>query len=518
MALPYNVRLSIAEPSCEMNEQPILDPQRVAALENDAHARPTLYRMRVTAMAVLGYLAVLGLVLLGLLIFFIGVHTDRVLLTVSGIAFAVTSVYLVASCLTRGDDAPPGRPLQRAEAPDLFRLLDKLARKSGAALPDSVVIDQRFAVMLVEQQGTLALRRPRRHLVLGLPLLLALSSSELAALLAQEYNRLRSDQGRLADWLCALRRRWAARYARLQDEHGALSEFVARFYLWYIPRFQTYTLALAREQEMAATQWSAEVIGSQAAAHAALKMALFGRFFEHHYWTAYWRQADSRAEPGLAPYAGMAEGFRQGERLWRSSRWLKEALAERPSYDDPHPSLKQQLDRLGLGASPVGWPRQSAGEKWLGVTLGKLVGEFDREWLALNNQAWKTRYRTARQEEAELETLRMYSPDALDLHQLWRLAQLTHSRLGAAEARPLIERVLAQQPDHAQARYLLAAMLLDAGDERGLGCMEQAMKLDQQLVDEGMARCQRYLGKRARQHDVEDMWARLSTYHGWAHA
>ncbi|TJZ67975.1 hypothetical protein [Chitiniphilus eburneus] len=501
-----------------MNEQPILDPQRVAALENDAHANPTLYQLRVTAMALAGYLAVVGLVLFGLLIFFIGVHTERVLLTISGIAFAVTSVYLVLNCLTQNDDLPTGRPLHRAEAPDLFRLLDKLARKTGTAVPDSVSVGERFAVELVEQPTRLPLQRRRRHLIVGLPLLLALSSSELAALLAQECGRLHGDQGRLATWICQLRRRWAARYPHLHDEHGALSEFVARFYLWYIPRFQTYTLALARQQEMAATQWSAEVIGTQAAAHAAIKMALFGRFFEHHYWTAYWRQADTRAEPGLAPYAGMAEGFRQGERVWRSSRWLKEALAERPSYDDPHPSLKQQLDRLGQAASPVGWPRQSAGEKWLGVTLGKLVGEFDRDWLALNSQTWKTRYRTARQEEAELETLRMHSPDTLDSHQLWRLAQLSHSRLGAAETRPLLERVLAQQPEHAQARYLLASLLLDAGDERGLGCMEQAMKLDQQLVDDGMARCQRYLGKRARQHDVEDMWARLSTYHGWAHA
>ncbi|WP_148716280.1 hypothetical protein [Chitinolyticbacter meiyuanensis] len=501
-----------------MSPLPLLDPQRVAALENDAHARPTLYRTRTAMVAAAGYATVAGLLLVGFTVLIMGALESRVVMAVSGLAFMLGGFYVVLGCLSQQTEPPSGRTITANEAPELFRTLDKIRRKTGAPAPAAVIVDDAYRAALVEQARFGPFGGYRHYIVIGLPLLLSLSSSELAAMLTMEHGRFCARQGRFAIWVCRLRRLWNQLYSNLQQENGVLGEFVARFYLWYIPHFQAYALTFAREQEARATERAAAVIGSHATASALTKLTLFGRFHDEHYWPAYWRQADHRADPPCGPYAGLAEGYRQGERIWRSSRWLKEALARKPEYDDPDPGLSQRLAQLSQEARPTAWPRQSAGEKWLGVTLGKLVAEFDREWLALNRQHWQARFRTARQEDSELATLRLISPDTLENHQLWRLAELTHARHGSAEARPLVERVLTRQPEHLKARFLQGRLLLEAGEERGLDMLEEAMKQDQQSVDEGMGYCERYLVKRGRRHDVDALWARLGHYHGWVDA
>ncbi|UXY14616.1 hypothetical protein N8I74_14995 [Chitiniphilus purpureus] len=496
-----------------MNERPFLDTQRIAILENNAHLYPRLTELKTLLVAAAGYSGLLLVLALGCLLAKTGLQDGRLMLLAGGLGLGLGGSYLMLSCLMQADGRPEGRSLQPAEALALFRMLSKLQRQLKVAPLDAVLVDERFAVELVEVARFGLLGGVRRYLVVGLPMLLALSSSELGALVVEEYGRLHGGRPGWRGWLYRMRRRWGAWYPALQEDTGTLAGWVQRFYLWYIPRFLMHTLALARRQERAATQLAAQVIGAQATATAAVKTRLFGRFFDDHYWQNYWRFADSQTSPPFGPYAGLHEGFQQGERLWRSSRWFKEVLAEQPPHDDPRPSLKEKLDLLVQVARPAAWPAQSAGEKWLGVTLGKLVAEFDREWLAINNQNWKARYRAVQQEDTELAMLRMQSPDSLDDLQLWRLAQLSHARVGATQARPLLERVLTRDPQHAQARYLLASLLLDAGDERGLGCMEQAMKLDQQLVDEGLLHCQRYLQRHSRLQDFEALWSRLASHH-----
>ncbi|HSC81685.1 MAG TPA: hypothetical protein VLC08_15110 [Chitinolyticbacter sp.] len=498
-----------------MNPLPLLDPQRVATLENDAHARPTLYRTRTALVAAAGYASVALLLVVGLTVFSIGTSESRIVLAVAGLAFMLGGIYVVLSCLSQQAAIPEGRPIREGEAPELFRTLEKLRRKTGAPAPIAVLVDNGYRATLIEQARFGPFGAYHHYLIIGLPLLLSLSSSELAAVLTMEHGRFCARQGKLALWVCRLRHLWNQLYARLQEENGVLGEFVARFYLWYIPHFQAYALAFAREQETSATERAAAVIGSQATASALTKLTLFGRFYEEHYWPAFWRQADHRTDPPCGPYAGLAEGFRQGERVWRSRRWLKEALARKPEYDDPDPGLRQRLAQLAQDARPSAWPRHCAGEKWLGATLPKLVAEFDREWLALNRQHWQARYRTARQEDSELATLRLMSPDTLEDTQLWRLAELTHARHGSAHARPLVERTLTRQPEHDKARFLYGRILLEAGEERGLAMLEEAMRQNQQRVDEGMGYCERYLEKRGRRHDLDALWARLGHYHGW---
>src|SRR5690606_35375420 len=95
---------------------------------------------------------------------------------------------------------PDGLPLTAEEAPDLFRLLDVIARK---------IVPATFATVKINGDFKLGIRQiPRRgvfgsysnHLYLSAPLMLALSADEFCALLAHEIAHLGGKHRQFAAW------------------------------------------------------------------------------------------------------------------------------------------------------------------------------------------------------------------------------------------------------------------------------------------------------------------------------
>jgi len=166
----------------------------VARVEADAQRRPALYRLQLGGLAVLGYayvMAILALLLLVLAAFgWMVIHGSGAVIAVKLGIFVVPLVWAVLTAMFVRMEPPQGRVITRDEAPALFDLVDDVRSKTGAPPADIVLITQDLNAAVVQHPRLGVFGWPRNYLVLGLPLMQALSVEEFRSVVAHEFGHL----------------------------------------------------------------------------------------------------------------------------------------------------------------------------------------------------------------------------------------------------------------------------------------------------------------------------------------
>jgi Zn-dependent protease with chaperone function len=184
----------------------------VASYEHDSRDDPNRFARFTAAMAAFGYAAILltlaasawGLVW-GAKQLAHGRVAGWKLMLVLGCA---SLMFSLLRALWMRPEAPRGLAVTEKEAPRLFELIEKVRRKTGAPRPDRVLIDGELNAAVWQQPRLGLLGWHRNHLVLGLPLMMGLSTRQLGAVLAHEFGHLRGAHGKLGQWIYRTRRSW----------------------------------------------------------------------------------------------------------------------------------------------------------------------------------------------------------------------------------------------------------------------------------------------------------------------
>ena len=181
--------------------------------ECEAHAKhdPAGYARRMTALALAGY-GYVWLVLVGLggaialLVWSLRFHgaTYRVLALTAPF---VLLFRVVLRALWVPSRRPDGVRVRRADAPELFALIARLARDLHTPRLHRVLLtDKGSAAPQVPRLGPLGWYRS--YLLLGLVELQALSPEEFRAVLSHELGHLSRQHGRLTAWIYRIRGTW----------------------------------------------------------------------------------------------------------------------------------------------------------------------------------------------------------------------------------------------------------------------------------------------------------------------
>jgi Zn-dependent protease with chaperone function len=197
----------------------------VARLDRQAQHNPAAYRVRVILLALTGY----GYVLLVLTVaggLFIGSIATLPYLKAAAVKLALVFggfFWLVASAMWVRLDPPQGRRVTRHDAPELFNMIDSLRRSLRAPRFHDVLITEDFNAAVVQIPKLGLLGWYRNALLIGLPLMKALTREQLAAVLAHEFGHLAGGHGRLGNWVYRLRFGWMRLAAALQARGNPLA-------------------------------------------------------------------------------------------------------------------------------------------------------------------------------------------------------------------------------------------------------------------------------------------------------
>jgi Zn-dependent protease with chaperone function len=241
---------------------------------------------------------------------------------------------------------PPGPALEAASNPRLFKELNDVAAKVGEPMPHEVYLVPEVNAGVRERGGFL--RRGRRVMLLGLPLLQVLTVSEMRAVLAHEFGHYHGGDTRLAPWIYRTREAIIRTVRQLAGNSSVLH----LPFVWYGQMFLRVTQAISRRQEFAADALAARTVGARPL-ESGLRI-IFGTALAYD---GYWREdvAPVLNAGFLPPLAdGFAQFLRQPKVADAVNRATQEAMTT-PKTDpyDSHPSLPDRIRSLeGLPPGP----------------------------------------------------------------------------------------------------------------------------------------------------------------------
>ena len=274
------------------------------------------------------------------------------------------------SILPRPDrfDAP-GPLLEPASQPKLFAEIEGVARATGQALPAEVFLVGDVNAWVAQRGGVMGFFS-RRVMGIGLPLLQALTVSELRAVLAHEFGHYYGGDTRLGPWVYKTRSAIGRTLGGLGDSLLSLP------FRLYGRLFMRVSQAVSRRQELSADALASRVVGARPLVEGLKKLAPAAAGFE-----AYWSQEVLPVvQAGFLP--PIAEGFRRftaDARVAAAQARLLEQVLQRQETDphDTHPSLAERVAAASLlpqGPDPSN--EQPA------ISLLSQVSELEHRWFA----------------------------------------------------------------------------------------------------------------------------------------
>jgi Zn-dependent protease with chaperone function len=475
------------------------------------------YRARVVGLALLGYAYVFlvlgaGVAVVGGLGLLMAHGGFMAVLALKKLLFVLLGFcWITFSALWVRLTPPTGIRLTRADCPTLFDALDGIRAQLLAPPIHCVLLDGDFNAAICQCPRLGILGWPRNYLLLGLPLLQAVTPEQALAVVAHEYGHLARAHGRLGNWIHRARISWA-RLREVFAEEGWANRIAFGWFLrWYTPLFLRESFALARANEYEADQASAALVGAPETAAALCATRIRGQLIDTDFWPMVLRRANQVPRLERHPYLDLEVLLRTRGDPTAAASCLERAMAEPSSPHDTHPSLKERLAALGQAPSVPDPPLHSAARVFLGERAEEWTRQLSEEWWEAIRGRWEERFQEAQQAKARIAALRGRAAAALaqaassseapapagalpalvlSLEEQVEWACLVEefdASAGAgagvgSEPEALLRAALAQDPGHGGANLHLGRILLERGDEAALPLLERAMECSPELV------------------------------------
>ena len=216
-------------------------------------------------------------------------------------AVLLAGFHLLALVLRARPEPPRGVLLVESTVPELFATVRGLAGAVGTRMPEEIRLVAQVHAAVNEDARLLGLRPGRRRLYLGVPLLQALTVSQLRAVVARELGHYARGYAGLGALTC----RGQATIGRTLRQAGSrrLAGYLLR---GYARLFFAVSMPVSRRMELAAERGAVRGAGRAAAAGALRELPIADTAW-HSYLTSY---VGWGAEAGCAPtdvFAGFGE-------------------------------------------------------------------------------------------------------------------------------------------------------------------------------------------------------------------
>lgn len=428
------------------------------AVEEDAQG----YRQRVARFAALGYAWVLlatvgGAALLAWAVQ-LGTHgrirAGVVWLGIAGLGLLLSGLRALWLRL----EPPSGLPVTAAEAPALFELIERVRQQFQGPQIDRLVLTDELNASITQVPRFGLVGKSINTLALGVPLLMALETPRIQAVLAHEYAHLRGGHGRLGAWIYRTRLTWLRYYQALGNDSGVLGWISHGFFRWFFPRFAARSFALARHDEYEADRLAAQWLGAGVMAQALTELQIKAAWLEQRFWPRHWLLAQQQVAP-VAPFAQMMRQLPLRQEAAFAQDALRAAVRRLSDVADTHPALR---DRLAALEEPTQLPLWSASSALplLGPKGAKWIAQLDQRWCQEHRVVWKLHHGYLNRMQARTEAL-IASIGRNNANEMVELAQLQLRLSPTASVRAHYERALAITPAHGAALKGLIACLPD---------------------------------------------------------
>ena len=444
------------------------------------------YRFRVFLLALLGYAYLLFIVALLLAMVAVPIlYLGFNILIAKLLLVPLILAGLVLRSLWVTIPEPDGKELRRDDAPELFASIDEVNKVLSGPKVHHILISDDFDASIVQIPQFGMFGWLRNYLVIGLPLMSALSPAEFRAVLAHGFGCLSEKHGRFSGWIYRVRQTWDQVLTTVRHERNYASFLFAPFLEWYAPRLLGYSFLLARAQEREADFYAVDVAGRHVTASALTRIAIKQRALDEDFWPAFFNGAKEQSRPPSDPFTRMLHGLGQPISRAKAQRWILEALRV-PTAAEGSIALADRLEAIGFDPDGTDLARlvdacvtadQESATRFLCELPDEFLTNTNRLWRERVGQTWNQRrdeIKSARKRLAEFAEQASSRPLTID--EQWERALALSEAEERTAALPALKALLDEAPDHVGANFAMGQLLLEEGDADGVVYLEKTMQ------------------------------------------
>ncbi len=429
---------------------------------------------------------------------------------------AVIAALIAKSCW--GRIPPPGEArLLPREAPELFRFLDELERKFPGVKIHEVQLSPDLNAGVVQRSFYGLPFTRKNYLLIGLPLMYALSVDQFQAVLAHELAHVSGNHGKLLAWIARNRRRWLERYD-VRPKTGPFDLLWHGLLRWYVPFYAAVTYLYSRRHEFDADLVSVRICGRETVALLLVNLDVASRLLDLRFYPEIIARTVGDELPPGRIFTEMKEFLRRLPEFAEKTDILRNCLKDKTGVNDTHPCLRERLLAV---CGPDGIPEDVAVGKGrfaftlLGTREEYYATIFSKNWKADVIAFWRGRHEYAEEQRKILSALsEKAAKEPLADGERWELARAEFELAGTPGEKERVLRVfLSGQPDHAEALYLLGSHLLAHGNEAGIDALFDAMKHHSDYFLPSFEEIQDYLNSRGREDELTELRNRAREFY-----
>jgi Zn-dependent protease with chaperone function len=384
---------------------------------------------------------------------------------------------------------PEGRQLRKDETPELHKLIGMLRRNLDCPQIHRIVLTEDFNAAIVQMPRLGIFGWSRSWLILGVPLLLAVSPQEAASVLAHEFGHISKRHGRQGNRIHQMHQSWERLFLKLQQNSGSgffriAGTFVLKFLNWYWPRFHARAFVLSRQNEFMADRIAVDATNSDFAAAALWRIDCTGHMLEKEFWKNLWAETESSADPPGNLCERLSIACHEAPSGENAARWCDYALQRVANNEDTHPSLSERLNAIGVSPQQMrsagfpAAPEVSAANGLLTDDLGKIEEEINQRWQNTVRSIWRDRHRRISAISRLAPTAEQSpSSNSQNTAELWTQTRQILDVQGLDAAEPNLRRMLQLSPDHIGATFALGQLRLSHGHEDGEDLLQHVLSL-----------------------------------------
>ncbi|MDB5298895.1 MAG: hypothetical protein JWO87_558 [Phycisphaerales bacterium] len=509
---------------------------RLAFLESEARTRPRRHALRLFAIVALGYLyplfllaASFGLILLVMAI------APLAWQSMSGegmivFGLALFALLLVAAAVLQTFwvrlPVPDGHPLRPDEAGPLRAMIEEERMAAGAPRVHHIHINAELNAA-VAQRHRFQFWGPRtNYLIVGVPLLLALTSGQFRAVLAHEFGHLGRRHTSFGAWIYRIQHTWQSLAAPFARARRMRALGMGWFVKMYAPYLHTGTLALRRLHEYDADQRGPKSEGKEGTARALIAISWAGYRMGASFWPAVVRESAADPIPPADILGRIAQLFASAPRPEEVRCWRARERAARTPVTSEHPCLADRLEALGC-RQVLDYESDDRLTDSLSASLAAensaigLLGDCRPRIWALANATWKAtaigRWRhenaVARGIMERLAIVPDGDPAQSSADREWEQIQYKARYAHPDEAVAILKDFRTRFCDHASSSFTLGRLLLDRDDEAvAVDEFETAMRHDSGYIAPSLYLLLEYYRESGRDQEADAIRVRLEAH------
>jgi Zn-dependent protease with chaperone function len=267
----------------------------------------------------------------------------------------------------------------------IFGAIEDLRQKIQAPRIHRVVLDDSLNAA-ARTDAWLGIFFPKRTLILGVPLLMALSKAEVLAVIAHELGHFSRQHGRLAHWVYRVRWKWGPMAVAVPDPEAddSIQNTLQHFAQSFLPYFINKSATWSRACELEADAAAARATSAQALISGLTKLAAFDEWHAQDGQRVHITHALRDTTAPSDSWGDTLHAFNHEKPdVWVDRALQREQRLGVAAYDS-HPSASARAQALGIDPRAEPSPPADAGQALLG-----------RHWQALQAASAKRLQRSS---------------------------------------------------------------------------------------------------------------------------